>query len=128
MARPTRQQQIEASGTEVCDHDLVDHTAVREAMTQMPPLAQVSALSTLFAALADPTRIRIISALRNRSLCVHDLAVAVGRSDTAISHQLKTLRDAGLVQGERNGRRMMYTLDDAHVEALFDSALNHVWH
>jgi DNA-binding transcriptional ArsR family regulator len=87
--------------------------------------AQVAAL---FKALADPTRVRIISALLDTELCVNDLTVMLGMQQSAISHQLRALREWRLVRRERRGRLMYYRLDDAHVRDLLVRGVEHALH
>jgi DNA-binding transcriptional ArsR family regulator len=81
-----------------------------------------------FQALADPTRARILYALTRRSVCVRDLAILLGISESAVSHQLRLLRDRRLVKSRREGKVIYYTLDDHHVAALFREAEYHADH
>ncbi len=81
-----------------------------------------------FAALADPTRARIVYALTLGERSVNELAQIVGVSASATSHHLRSLRDLRLVRYRRDGNRMFYTVDDAHVAALFREALHHLAH
>jgi ArsR family transcriptional regulator len=85
-------------------------------------------LAETFRALSDPTRVRIVSLLAEAELCVCDLAAALGMSQSAVSHQLRTLRDQRLVRWRRDGRQIFYTLDDDHVADLFRRGLDHVGH
>jgi DNA-binding transcriptional ArsR family regulator len=78
--------------------------------------------------LGDPTRIRIMSALADTELCVYDIAAVVGTSQSAVSHQLRLLRTAGLVKPRKSGKHVMYTLDDQHVSELFRCGLEHISH
>lgn len=85
-------------------------------------------LAETFKALSDPTRVRIVSLLADAELCVCDLAAALGMSQSAVSHQLRTLRDLQLVRRRREGRQIFYALDDDHVADLFRRGLDHVTH
>ena len=85
-------------------------------------------LAEAFKALSDPTRVRIVSLLAETELCVCDLAAALGMSQSAVSHQLRSLRDLRLVRRRRDGRQIFYTLDDEHVADLFRRGLEHVLH
>ncbi len=85
-------------------------------------------LAEIFKALADPTRLRIISALADTDLCVGALAEALGMSQSAVSHQLRMLRHLRLVRCRKDGRQVYYTLDDRHIEELFRRGLEHVMH
>lgn len=79
-------------------------------------------------ALATPSRVLILSRLRDRPHGVQELAEAVGMEASAVSHQLRLLRHLGLVVGQRDGRRVNYALHDAHVATLVDEAISHVEH
>lgn len=85
-------------------------------------------LAELFHTLGDPSRVRIIAALLERESNVGSLADIVGISESAISHQLSTLRQMRLVRSRKQGREVYYTLDDDHVIDLFRRGLDHVQH
>ena len=85
-------------------------------------------LSETFSALGDPTRVRILHALSERELCVCDLADLLSMTPSAVSHQLRLLRNLRLVRPRRAGRMVHYSLDDAHVVDLFRRGLEHVRH
>lgn len=85
-------------------------------------------LAETFRALSDPTRVRIVSLLADAELCVCDLATALDLSQSAVSHQLRTLRDLSLVRRRRDGRHAFYSLDDEHVADLYRRGLEHVAH
>ena len=87
---------------------------------------ELSYLSDLFQMLASPTRLRIVEALAERELCVNDIAVLVGVSQSAVSHQLRQMRQMRLVRYRKAGRLAFYRLDDRHVEMLFRIGLEHV--
>lgn len=79
-------------------------------------------------ALATPSRVRILACLREAPAAVSDLAEAVEMEFSAVSHQLRMLRNLGLVAGERVGRQVIYALHDDHVAALLDEAVSHTEH
>jgi ArsR family transcriptional regulator, nickel/cobalt-responsive transcriptional repressor len=79
-------------------------------------------------ALGTRSRVLILARLRERPQSVSELVVWVGMEQSAVSHQLKLLRDIGLVVGERRGRRVVYSLADHHVAWLIDQAVGHVEH
>lgn len=79
-------------------------------------------------ALSTPSRVLILAQLRERPRSVSELVAAVGMEQSAVSHQLKLLRDSGLVAGERHGRHVVYSLYDHHVAWLVDQAVGHVEH
>ena len=87
---------------------------------------QVAALAETFRALGDPTRVRVLDALAREELCVCDLATLLGLTESAVSHQLRLLRNMRLVRSRRDGRMMFYTLDDQHIITLFHQGLRHV--
>jgi ArsR family transcriptional regulator len=86
----------------------------------------VGELAEMFRVLGDPTRVRILDALSHGELCVCDLAALVGLSQSAVSHQLRLLRNLRLVRPRREGRMAYYTLDDRHIITLFRQGLRHV--
>ena len=83
-------------------------------------------LAETFRALGDPTRVRMLDALSHGELCVCDLAALVGMSESAVSHQLRLLRNLRLVRPRRDGRMVFYALDDRHIVTLFRQGLRHV--
>jgi DNA-binding transcriptional ArsR family regulator len=84
-------------------------------------------LAETFSAMSDPTRIKIIYALcQEDELCVRDIAAIVGTTNSAISHQLRTLRNMKLVKYNKVGKITYYSLDDIHINNLFDEGIRHV--
>jgi ArsR family transcriptional regulator len=91
--------------------------------------ADVEALADTFRILADPTRLRLVTALaEGGEMCVHELCAWVEMSQPAVSHQLRTLKDARLVRGRRAGREIFYSLDDEHVLVLLSEGIKHTEH
>ncbi len=86
----------------------------------------VQAMVQIFRAMADPTRVRILAVLAQEEQCVGALASRLGMSVSAISHQLRYLLQMRLVRRRREGKRVLYALDDDHVRDLFRDALEHV--
>jgi DNA-binding transcriptional ArsR family regulator len=86
----------------------------------------VDGLTEIFRVLGDPTRVRILDALSRAELCVGDLAAQLSLTESAVSHQLRLLRNTRIVRSRRDGRMMFYALDDKHVLALFRQGLRHV--
>jgi ArsR family transcriptional regulator len=85
-------------------------------------------LAETFQALSDPSRIRLISALFETELCVCDLAAVLTMSQSAVSHQLRSLRDLHLVKHRKEGRIVYYSIDDEHIRDLFQRGREHVSH
>ncbi|MHC1782560.1 MAG: ArsR/SmtB family transcription factor [Anaerolineaceae bacterium] len=100
----------------------------RSAQKHLVNTETASLLAETFQALADPSRVRLISALTRTELCVYDLAAVLGMSQSAVSHQLQSLRNLRIVKGRRAGREIFYTLDDDHIRDLFEFGLKHVQH
>jgi ArsR family transcriptional regulator len=83
-------------------------------------------VAELFKVLGDSTRARIVRSLEDEELCVCDLADKLGMTDSAISHQLRVLKQARLVASRRAGKHLYYSLTDHHVAVLVDTALEHI--
>ncbi len=112
-----------AAGPIVAEH--VHAEALPLSFLDAPSAAR---LARVFQALGDPTRIRIISLLLDGEQCVHTITTALGMTQSAVSHQLRTLRDMRLVRARKVGRHVYYALDDAHIADLFRQTLAHIRH
>jgi DNA-binding transcriptional ArsR family regulator len=86
----------------------------------------VRALADTFKILGDSTRIKILSCLELSPLCVTDISEVIGMSKSAVSHQLRLLKQMKLIKFEKSGREAIYSLDDEHVSKIFQCALEHV--
>ena len=113
---------------DTCQIDCIHEDAVMELKTKMLSKGTVLDLAETFKALGDPTRVKIIHALTLRELCVCDLAAVLNMSQSAISHQLRVLRNLRLVKFRRKGKIVYYSLDDGHIINLFKEGLEHVSH
>ncbi len=103
------------------------HPDVVEAVcAAMPSEAEGVRLAELFRMFGDPTRLRILSALQISELCVCDMATLLGMTVSAISHQLRLLKAAGLVTGRRDGKAVVYALADDHVRTVMRNGMEHV--
>jgi ArsR family transcriptional regulator len=105
---------------------MVDAAVVRRAHDVALPADVAGTLAAIFAALGEPTRLRIVHALSAGELCVGDLAAVLGMAVPAVSQHLRVLRDLRIVRNRRVGKMVYYALDDAHVADLFAVALAHV--
>jgi len=85
-------------------------------------------MSEIFKLLGDPSRLRIVSALRISELCVGDLSEIMEISQSGVSHQLRLLKKNRIVKSRREGKLIFYSLDDKHIEQLLDICLDHVNH
>jgi ArsR family transcriptional regulator len=111
-----------------CVETYINEARVQAALANLVDPDTANRLAEVFRALSDPTRVRIVSLLADGELCVCDLAAALGMSQSAVSHQLRGLRDLHLVRWRREGRQIFYTLDDEHVADLYQRGLEHVAH
>ncbi|MFN8459534.1 MAG: metalloregulator ArsR/SmtB family transcription factor [Anaerolineae bacterium] len=111
-----------------CAETVIDEHKVKQAQQTLLDGLAATYLADIFKALADPTRLRIISTLLNTELCVCDLAATLGMTQSAISHQLRLMRTMRLVKNRKEGRMVYYTLDDEHIRDLFQRGLEHVEH
>lgn len=110
----------------LCDVHLVDQPSVQAALDGRATDEEVTHVADLFQILASPTRLRMVEALAGRELCVCDLSAVAGVSESAVSHHLRQMRQMRIVAYRKEGRMAYYRLDDAHIEGLFDTGLEHV--
>jgi DNA-binding transcriptional ArsR family regulator len=112
--------------TETCDIRVVHLDRVARARNEAIAEKALERLALTFKIMGDPTRLKIILALRGGEMCVCDIAAFVGLSESAVSHQLRRLRELALVSPRRDGQILYYSLDDAHVLDLVSVGLNHI--
>lgn len=112
----------------VCEDNDTDAAAASALRQHLVDTQTANRLAEVFKALGDPTRLRIISLLLEHEVCVHSLELTLGMTQSAISHQLRFLRQLNLVRYRKEGRHVYYSLDDDHVRALFAQGLLHVEH
>ena len=93
---------------------------------KMPKEEVVLSLAELFKALGDPTRVKILSCLKAKDMCVGEIADALNMTTSAISHQLRVLKAIKLVKGTKEGKEVRYSLDDDHVTLIMQCGLDHV--
>lgn len=127
MAKPAHAL-TRTDDTDTCVVPLVHDEAVGEVAQEQLSDTEVQSLAESFKALADPTRVRILSNLIQRELCVCDLAAVLGMTQSAVSHQLRTLRMMRIVKNRRDGNTVYYTCDDAHIVGLLRMGIDHVAH
>ena len=108
---------------EVCEEYCVHDHITRQ---EIPTDEEIYRLSDLFKTFGDVTRIRILTALSKQELCVCDIADLLGMSQSAISHQLRVLKQQELVKFRREGKTVFYSLADAHVSTILAQGLQHV--
>lgn len=112
----------------LCATHETDESLLKELRESVDWEKEISLLSNTFKALSDPTRLKIIYILSISPLCVCDIANVTGMTQSAISHQLRILRDLNLVKFKRDGKLVIYSLDDDHVLGLFKQGLDHIRH
>ena len=114
---------------EICtEHSHHSGLALEEFRENMPKAAELERTAELFKVLGDPTRMQILTALFDRELCVCDIADLLGMTQSAISHQLRLLRNSHLVKNRREGKSIYYSLDDLHVANIIAQGLEHIRH
>jgi len=130
MADKQREYDIaerEASeNAEVCDCAEVHENLIRLVEENMPAETELYDLAELFKVFGDSTRIRILFVLFEAEVCVYDLAEALGMTQSAISHQLRILKQSRLVKGRREGKHIFYSLADDHVRSIIAQGREHI--
>lgn len=99
---------------------------LEELQTQILSLPKAQRMAEFFSLLGDANRLRILALLARQELCVCDIAATIGMSESAVSHQLRTLRTMRLVSYQKIGRKVFYRLQDHHVLALYQSVAEHL--
>jgi DNA-binding transcriptional ArsR family regulator len=112
--------------SETCGARVVHLERVTRARAEAISAREMDRLALTFKIMGDPTRLNIIMALRGGEMCVCDIAAFLGISESAVSHQLRRLRELCLVRSRRDGQVLYYTLDDDHVLDLVNVGLEHV--
>ncbi len=110
---------------EKCDTVVIHKDVVNRVKGKMPQEETLYDLAELFKVFGDTTRIRILWALDESEMCVCDIANLLGMTQSAISHQLRILKQADLVKNRRDGKVVYYSLDDEHVKQILDKGLTH---
>lgn len=111
---------------EACDLLCVHEDAVKRVRAALSDEDTLYDLAELFRVFGDSTRIRILYALSASELCVCDIAALLGMTQSAISHQLRSLKNARLVKSRREGKTVFYALADSHVHTIIDQGMEHV--
>ena len=118
--------ELEEKLDDLCETHFIDTERVEVVQRSMQPDSVIDDLAQTFKVLGDPTRVKILMALSYQELCVCDIANLIGLSVSAISHQLRLLRNLRLVKNRKEGRTVYYSLDDPHIESLFKAGLEHI--
>ena len=109
-----------------CDCDVIHEEVVNEVKTKMQSKEDYVQLASLFKLFGDGTRVQILHALEQSEMCVCDLAVLLGVTKSAVSHQLKALRLANLVKFRREAQIVYYSLADDHVKGMIGMSFEHL--
>ncbi len=111
---------------ERCEYIHVHEEIVAQVNENMPDEETLYDLADLFRIFADSTRIKILYVLFESEMCVCDIAQLLGMTQSAISHQLSSLKQSKLVKGRRDGKTVFYSLADSHVRTILDQGMEHV--
>jgi ArsR family transcriptional regulator, lead/cadmium/zinc/bismuth-responsive transcriptional repressor len=124
MATPARS----ANRPEPEDHALkgVNNEIIRSVRNKMPDRLRLNGLAEFFKIFGDRSRVSIIWALSESEMCVHQLCITLDMKQSAVSHQLKTLRQARVVKSRRDGKNIYYSLDDDHIRKLINFGMEHL--
>lgn len=109
-----------------CDFIHVHDDIVSSVLAAMPKEQELYRLSELYKLFGDPTRIRILYVLLKSEMCVCDIAKLLNMTTSAISHQLKLLKQASLVKFRRDGKTVFYSLADDHVTTIINNGMEHI--
>lgn len=109
-----------------CDFLCVHEDVVKTVLHKMPPEEELYDLADFFKVFGDSTRIKILYVLTYSEMCVCDIAKILNMTQSAISHQLRMLKQMKLVAARREGKTIFYTLADSHIEAILSQGLEHI--
>lgn len=117
---------MEIKAVPCCEEVIVHTDAVEKVRTQLPPDEQLYDLAELFKIFGDSTRVKILYALLESELCVCDIARLMEVTQSAVSHQLRLLKNSKLVKFRREGKTVYYSLADDHVLHILDQGMEHI--
>ena len=111
---------------ECCDVTCIHEEAVKKVLGKMPEEQLLSELADFYKVFGDVTRIRILCVLLEEEMCVCDLAAVLGMTQSAISHQLRVLKQMKLVKNRREGKTVFYSLADSHIQLIISQGMEHI--
>ncbi len=117
---------IDKFNDEKCEVTLIHEDNVKKTINELPDDELIADLSDMFKIFGDQTRVKILMALESGELCVCDIAAVMNMSQSAISHQLRVLKQSNIVKTRREGKVVYYSISDDHVKEIFDIAIVHV--
>lgn len=110
----------------ICENCKYNIGIIDKLKNEMPDNGIIGRLSEVFKVFGDGTRIRILWVLFDKEACVYDIAESVGMTQSAVSHQLRVLKQARLVKARREGKNTFYSLDDEHVKRIIEQVMIHI--
>ena len=110
----------------ICNCDVIHEDIVNDVKFKMQPKDDYIQLASLFKLFGDGTRVQILHALEQSEMCVCDIANVLNMTKSAVSHQLRALREADLVKFRKSGKEVLYSLSDNHVKEIFEQGLIHI--
>lgn len=111
---------------ERCEYICLHENVIDQVLSHLPEETQLYDLAELFKVFGDTTRIKILYVLFQAEMCVCDIAQLLNMSQSAISHQLRILKQAKLVKSRRDGKTIFYSLSDSHVRTIIDQGFEHI--
>lgn len=117
---------IDKLNDEKCEVTLIHEDNVKKAINELPDDELIADLSDMFKIFGDQTRVKILMALESGELCVCDIAAVMNMSQSAISHQLRVLKQSNILKTRREGKVVYYSISDDHVKEIFNMAMVHV--
>jgi len=117
---------MELNAIPCCDEEFVHTDTVSQVRTQLPPDEQLYDLAELFKIFGDSTRVKILYALLESELCVCDISGLMQVTQSAVSHQLRVLKNSKLVKARREGKTVYYSLADGHVSHILAQGMEHI--
>lgn len=110
----------------ICEDERLHEARVQSALDAMPDDEKIEEMGARFKALSEPSRLKILLALESGELCVDHIVEAVGGNQSAVSHQLKTLKDNKIVKCKRVGKKIVYSISDSHIMAMIELSKEHL--
>lgn len=111
---------------EICECEIIHEDIVKKVKATFPKDEVIFDLADFYKIFGDTTRVKILYALDKSELCVCDISALLGMSLSAVSHQLKILRDSNLVKTKRDGKVIYYSLSDHHVQEIIECGMEHI--
>lgn len=121
-----REQRRNGEKMEENSYLFLDQEIIEKVKDRMPPEEELQDLGDFFKLFGDVTRLKILNALLCSEMCVYDIAMLLGSSQSAISHQLRVLKQMGLVKNRREGKMIFYALADDHIITILNQGIDHI--